>query len=724
MSPEGETTKNPLKITIIALAVLFVVTAAAFLLVRLYLTEERMRALVLELAEESLNRKVVLGGIRVGLFSGIVVKDVEIWEKGSEAVFLKTKEFVLRYQLFPLLAKKLVIDKLSIADVEIYLKTNPDGTYNFSDMAKPGKIHDQKDEKGKPAGLPVNLNVKSVTIKNAKLNYVDTAGKLKKADVIMNAEFGVSGLSKNTLSSEGSIDSTVAEALLSGGNKIFKDIKTHVRYKIDLDMDAKQIAVHSIDADILRIPINIKGTVNYASGTAYSLDMKVPDLDFSKIRKDITSAFLPEGMALGGNVSMLLNVDKKHDKESPLGFNGNVKMSRVSCTYKGLRLVLGGSLNLTPEMITLEGLEFIAGQNRADISGSVRHYMEYPDLNVNIKSKSIDLDDLIVSAPSSTKSQETAKGHENEKAQASAKGDDKKEPEPMNLKLKVNASLDIDKARYKGISITNFRSRYELKDNVFKVPYLEGNTLSGTFALKAAVDLAQKGTRYDMTSDLKGVKIEEMINVFAPKVKGKLFGTLSGKAEISGAGTLPVNVKRNLKGKGAFDIKDGSLKNAELSAGLLAILGLQEMREIPIDKANGQFTISDGIVNLTTLIGSKDMTIDETGTVGMDERLDLGILVKVSDRLAPKLVSQSSIAGLLSGEKGWTGLPLRVGGTISKPSYGVDTRALGGKVREGLQKKIKEEILNILPKDQKTRSGTEQKKSSRPGDLIKGLFGN
>jgi len=690
--------KKPLKITIIVLAVLFVVIAAVSWFVKSYLTEGRMRALVSEIAERSLNRKVVLGEIKVDLFRGVVVKDFEIWEKDSDAIFLKAKDFVLKYQLLPLLAQKLVIDKLSIADVEIQLKANPDGTYNFSDMAKTGKLQEEKE---KAAGLPVNLNVKGITIRNAKLSYVDTAGKLKKADVIMNAELGITGLSKNILSSEGSFESIVAEALLKDGNKIFKDIKMDVRYKIDLDMDTKKVTVHSINADILKIPVNIKGTVNYASGMVYSLDIKVPEHNLSEIRKDITPAFLPEGMALGGNVSMLLNIDKKHDNESSPGFDGHVKMTRASCTYKGMHLVLDGSLKLKPEVITLEDLKLIAGQNTADISGSVRNYKDNPDLSINIKSKAIDLDDLLVSAPSSAKSQETAKGDEKEKGQTSAKGDDgKKEPEPMHLKLKVNATLDIDKTRYKGISISNFKSRYELKNNVVTIPYLKGNMLSGAFALKAAVDLAKKGTRYNMTSDLNGVKIEEMVNAFAPKAKGKLFGTLSGKAEISGAGTLPVNVKRNLKGKGAFAIKDGSLKNSELSAGLLTILGLQELREIPIDKATGHFTITDGMVNLTTLIGSKDMTIDETGTVGMDEKLDLGILVKVSNRLAPKLVSQSSIASFLSGEKGWTSLPLRVGGTISRPWYGVDTRAVGRKVREGVQKKIGEELFKILLKDQ------------------------
>lgn len=704
--------KKFLKITAIVFAVLIVLIVAVSLFVKSYLTEERMRALVLETAEKSLNRKAVLGNINVSLFRGIVVKDFEIREKDSDAVFFKTKEFILKYQFLPLLTKKLVIDKLSIADVEVYIKTNPDGTYNFSDMVKKDKTKDQKDEQEKAAGLPVDVNVKAIEIRNARFGYVDAAGKLKKADVIVNAELKVTGISKDVLSSEGSFDTTIAEALLKDGNKNFKDIKTAVRYKIDVDMASKQIIIHSMNLDIMKIPVNITGTVNYASGTAYSLIMNMPNFNLSEIKQDVAAAFIPKGMALGGNISMLLNIDKKQEKESSLNFNGNVKMSKVSCAFKKMNLVVDGAVRLTPEKISLEGLKLVAGQNRADISGSVVNYKNYPDVNVNIKSPLIALDDLFPATPASAKSPETAKGD--------AVGN---EPEPMNLKLKVNATLDIDKTVYKGISITDFRSRYELKNNVLNIPYLKGNTLSGAFAIKASVNLAQKGTAYSMNADLNGIKIEEIVNAFAPKAKGKLFGILSGKAAVSGSGTIPVNLKRNLKGNGEFAIKDGSLKNAELSVGLLAILGLKDLKEIPIDKANGKFMISDGIVNLTTLINSKDMSIDETGTVGMDEKLDLGILVNVSDRLAPKLVSQSSIATFLSSEKGRTSLPLRVGGTISKPSYGVDTRVVGKKVKESLQKKVGEELQKILLKDKKQPSSTEQKKSSSPVDQLRELLG-
>lgn len=699
--------KKTAKIMAIVIAVVLIVVSALALFVKSYLTEERMRAFITETAEKSLNRKVVLGEINVSLFRGVIARNFEIREKDGEAMFLRTKEFILKFQLLPLLSKNLVIDKLGIADAEINVRANPDGTYNFSDIAKEGEV---KKEEG-AAGLPVNLNVKSISIENARISYTDPKGALTKADAVVNAEMGVTAASKSMLSSEGSIKSIIAQAVLKEKNRTFKDLNADARYRIDLDLDAKKLTIHSVDLNVLSIPAGIKGNLTYAPETAYLIDVSVPDYNLAQFRKDILAAYLPAGTALGGMVSMLLNLNKKPGKDNPPAFNGNVKMSRVSIASKAINLVLDGSVKFLPEIINLEGLRLIAGQNSADITGSVKNYMKYPDVNMKIYSKSILLDELIPAAPAGQ-----------QEAAAPAKGEAKKEMEPMDLKMRANVAADIDNTRYKGVTITNFRSLFQLKNNVLSIPYLKGNTLSGAFALKGSVDLGQRGTRYTMNSDLNGVKLEEVTKAFAPKASGKLFGTFSAKADISGRGTLPANVKRNLKGKGEFSVRDGSIRNAELSERFLTILGLQELREIPLDKANGRFTVANGIVNLTTVVSSKDMGMEQKGTIGLDEKLDLSVLVKVSDRLAPKVVSQSQVSKFLSGEKGWTSIPLRVGGTISQPSYGVDTKAIGGKVREGVQKRIGEELQRVLPKPQDKPSGADQQKKPSPRDLLKDIF--
>jgi AsmA protein len=224
-----------------------------------------------------------------------------------------------------------------------------------------------------------------------------------------------------------------------------------------------------------------------------------------------------------------------------------------------------------------------------------------------------------------------------------------------------------------------------------------------------------------MNADTNGMRLEDITAAFAPKAKDTLYGVLSGKMEASGAGSLAASIKRNLKGQGTFSVKDGKIRNAKVSSGLLAFLGLQNLREIPMDKADGFFTIADGTVHLTSMITGKDLIIDEKGTIGMDERLDLGVLVKASEKLSPKMLSQSSSSQFLSEEKGWTVIPLKVGGTITNPSYGVDMHYVGKR----LQKKAEEEVFRALSGDKEKKdkaSPQDKKKSISPEDLLKGFF--
>jgi len=54
-------------------------------------------------------------------------------------------------------------------------------------------------------------------------------------------------------------------------------------------------------------------------------------------------------------------------------------------------------------------------------------------------------------------------------------------------------------------------------------------------------------------------------------------------------------------------------------------------------------------------------------------------------------------------------VPLKVSGTLSKPSYGMDTRYIGKKVTEHLQNKMNEELRRMMLRDKnKSSSSTEQ----------------
>ena len=281
-----------LKIILIIIAVLVVLVIAAVVVLKAYLTDERIRSYVVAAAQKSLNRQVMLGESTFSIFKGIVLKNVEIKEDDGKTPFIRTKEFDLSFQLLPLLGRELVINKLSLVDPEIHVRKKPDGAFNFSDIGSP-KPEVKKEEK---KGLPVGLNVKHISIQNARIDYADPAGALKKAVLGVNAELGVNLLSEKAVSSAGQIRIAVADAILlvKNVNRSFRDVQADLRYKVDMNMEAKELTIDSADAELMKIPLQLRGKVNYASAEpGYALDIKMQNADLSALRPDILALFLP-----------------------------------------------------------------------------------------------------------------------------------------------------------------------------------------------------------------------------------------------------------------------------------------------------------------------------------------------------------------------------------------------------------------------------------------------
>lgn len=704
--------KKTVKVLIITLSVLAIVFAGISLFVKSYLTDERIRSFVTEAAEKSLNRKVSLGKIKVSLFKGIVVRDFEVKEENGEDVFIKTKDFILKYQLLPLLSRRLVIDELSIIDPEVHIKKYPDGSFNFSGMARTGGTGKEGEKpEEKTSSLPVTLAVKAVSIKNAVIDYSEPEGDVKNVKLSINAALDIKGLSRKVLASEGKFEINILEVLLKDGRQPFGEIRTETVYDMEVDLASKKLTVNSLNAEIMGVPLSLKGTVAYDEEAAVQLDIKAPKLALSAV-EEIFAGFLPEGMSLDGYLSLDLDINRPASKEGQLDLAGRLEMNKVSLSQKNIHPVLNGSVIIKPDSIKLEGVKLLSGSSTVDITGRIMDYLEYPDIRIDIKADMLNLDELI---PGGTETEEAKMPVQATKVQ--------EEPGPVKLELTARGDINIKKTVYRGVSITGLSTRYELKDNIFRIIKMRGDTLSGNFTVSSSLDLNRKGTRYRINADIRGIKLEDVTKAFAPKAKDKLYGTVTAKAEISGSGTIKESIKRNLKGNGRFSIADGAIKNDEVGRGLLMFLGLQELKEIEIQKADSRFTIAGGIINLTSLITNEDLILDESGTIGLDETLDMDINVRVSERLAPRLVSQSAISRFLSEEKGWSSIPLRVTGTLSKPSYSVDTRTIGQKAVEKFRKKVADKLLKILP-GQKEESGEAGEKEGGSFDsLIKGIFG-
>ena len=703
-----------LKIVGIVAVVVVIVIIGLTIFVKSYLTDARIRTLITQTAESSLNRKVSLGPISVSIFSGISVKDFEIKEKDSNADFVKAGAFVLKYQLLPLLSRKLVIDRLAVESPSIVIRKNADGTFNFADMIpKKGETAPEKKEVGGPSGLPVSLSVQSLRIDNGRLQYSDPSGPVRKAVVGLNAEMSIQGRSRELIASSGKAKMELVELVLKNRPQPVKDIPLSLQYSMEVNLAEKKMDILDSSVTALGIPATIKGTVNYGEPLSYSVALGAPSVNLAGLQKS-TAAFLPPGINLSGSLSVKVAAEQKPVRDAKPVYNGEIRFDGVALQIKDMKPVFSGTLTITPDQVGLKAMKLVAGDSSADISGRISHYSTNPDIRIDVSSAMLNLDSIMPPV---------GKGGGEGAAPAAGKREDK-EFGPLKTKITAEGNVAISKMLFKGITVRNLKAHYTFRDDVFALTSLTGDTLSGSFSARSTVDLSKKGTVYSLNAVTDGIKLQDITAAFAPKAKGILFGSLSARADISGAGSVSETIKRNLKGKGTFNINNGEIKNAPISDSLLAILGLQSLKEIPMEKAEGAFTVSGGVVDLKSIIASKDLAIDETGTINMDQRLNMSVLVKVSDRLSPGLLTQSGISQFLSEEKGWTAIPLKLTGTIARPSYGVDTQAVGKRATQTIKKRAEEEIFKALSGSKKEgeQPAATPKKSGSPEDLLKGFF--
>ncbi len=225
--------KKLLKVAAIVVGILVLLVIVLSIVVKSYLSSDRLKPIILPKAEAMTGRKVLLDEINVSLFSGIIAKGLSVKERDGQKDFLKIGRFVLSYRLLPLLKKQLVISKIEIISPSVSIRKERGGKYNFSDMMGKPSQEPRKPSGPEPTSLPVSVVADRLLIRNASLVFVDEEKGLPDVSMALDAEF------KGGLEKDGS-------PRMDFGLVSFKEIKAimkdrEVRVSGKMDMDAKTI---------------------------------------------------------------------------------------------------------------------------------------------------------------------------------------------------------------------------------------------------------------------------------------------------------------------------------------------------------------------------------------------------------------------------------------------------------------------------------------------------
>jgi len=458
--------------------------------------------------------------------------------------------------------------------------------------------------------------------------------------------------------------------------------------------------------------VSITGVIkSFKKEPEMDISVSLPKLKVSDLQKELSSFMEIQGLSLSGDLSADVKLKGPAKKIEALRADGQVMFEKTGITFKNMHTVLDGKLKLSGQSADID-IKGTVGKNTADIKGTVSNFFKNPDVKLNLYSRQLYLDEVLPGgAPEDQEVPgEGRPGSANTPVEAA----------PLNLKLTAEGEIKIDSATYKGLNMTDFYARYQLKNNKFEIVKMTAVAGKGRFLVNSTVDLSRPGYAYDLAGSLDSLHADEVVNSFFPKAKDTVFGILSLNIKVNGAGTLPESIRKNLAGNGDFRIADGRITNAKIAENLAVFLNIDELKTINLKQANGTVKIKNGVARLDSVFVSDDIAMDPSGDIGLDETLDLAFDLKLSPRLSKKTVG-SGVSRYIKDEEGWGMIPLKVSGTFAKPSYSVDVSKAGKRVIKKEAEKFLDKLFKKEP-DKKAVEGEPQEKKKPVEDLLKGIF--
>ncbi len=347
---------------LIAAAGIFVLVV--FIAAKIIITPERVREAVIPRAEAALNRPVSIGDIRINIFSGIGIKNFAVKSQNGKETFIAASALVLRYQFWPLLKKRIVLDEARLESPEIRVVRFENGDFNFSDLlkTKPQPEKAPQPSPGPGGGPSFDFNVNQMRISNGRLDFIDHS---------------------------------------AGPGE-------HAYHLTQLNLSADQISLQQafpfeFEVQLNGAPISIKGTFNpdTLNGKAH---VTGKNLDVNQFAPYLA------GKVPGKLESMTLDLDINVSREgNTLSSSGKIKAGRINLALDAMpeAPIQNGRLGLTFDGAVDTGSENIRiNQAKADIngiplqmSGTIAAYKTRPVLDLHAVLPPTGMDVLLSALP-------------------------------------------------------------------------------------------------------------------------------------------------------------------------------------------------------------------------------------------------------------------------------------------------------------------------------------
>ena len=122
------------KIILSILILIILAISASIVYLNIVVLPVKVKAMIQKSIEDASGKSVSIGQVKVGLISGLVLRDISIGDEVS--TMISAKEVFLRPFILPFLKKEFIVPVIRVKSPIINLERRPDGTFNIADLFK------------------------------------------------------------------------------------------------------------------------------------------------------------------------------------------------------------------------------------------------------------------------------------------------------------------------------------------------------------------------------------------------------------------------------------------------------------------------------------------------------------------------------------------------------------------------------------------------------------
>ena len=645
-----------LKVLVGILLVIFLVIAGTIFLAQRYLTEERVKALVIPPLEEATGLKVQIEGVkRSGLF-GVKVTGVSFLDPREGQKVLSADELRLSLSFWPLIRGELNVTELVFVRPRVVLVREKDGRLNLERyFLKEEKAKGPAEAKGPPKLALVFQNLR---VEGAQILFRDELKKLPPAEALLSLAAKLS-LSQGQLSvdGQGSLDAQVAGGPLVSG----------LKFRL---FSGSGIKVSLLGGKFLGG--DLKGEVNIREERLLGL-LKLEKADFKEtgeLAQRLKPYFFPEAELPKLAGSFDLEADLSGSTKVP-EIRAVFRPHPLQVVYAPYRLEITGEGTLQKMVLTPNFLVSINGE-KLRLSGQVDLRPKVPQVNLLVEGKKFDLKPLLVEenqAPSSEGSSSPSKGQE--KA-------------PLIVPVTGKVRLRLEELCYH-LCAKEVKSEVYLKPqeiDLKDLSFLLGGAATQVTGKVSGLSHRPLGK---LSYSVAGLDLPLVLEAFVPESNYFTSGKVWSEGRFTFRGIESETIKKTLNGLGQAKFLNLGLKPSPLTNALATLLHFDELQKLHFQEGQGKFEVKNGLVHLRGRFQREGLGLLLEGTIGLDGRLNLNPEILFQGEMARLFARRFPGASLFKTEKGYV-VPFTVRGTVDKPKLALVQ----------IEKKIKEKAVEKL----------------------------